>query len=69
MSEQTKWFFNGESVLDEHGRNVCTKQNGHLIAAAPDLLAFARSIAEDHDDCVSGGFKRAARELIAKAIG
>lgn len=43
--------------------------NARLIAAAPDLLAFAQGCAElpEHDDGDYGWIVRAAREAIAKA--
>lgn len=37
-----KWTFDGQSVLDGKGNNVCTKPNGQLISAAPDLLYAAK---------------------------
>ena len=43
MIEQ--WTFNGESVLDEKGNNVCTKANGKLIAKAPQMSALVRDLA------------------------
>jgi hypothetical protein len=33
-----RWTFDGQSVLDAQGNNACTKVNGPLIAAAPELL-------------------------------
>lgn len=32
------WVFDGQSVLDTKGKNVCIKPHGHLIAASPKLL-------------------------------
>lgn len=32
------WHFDGQSVLDKNGIDVCRKTNGNLIAATPDLL-------------------------------
>lgn len=47
------WEFNGEAVLDKRGRNVCTKDNGYLIASAPELLEAckqAASLLESQND-------------------
>jgi hypothetical protein len=42
--------------------------NARLIAAAPDLLAFARECARADSDC-GEGIRNAARAAIAKAEG
>jgi hypothetical protein len=41
--------------------------NALIIAAAPDLLAFAKACADDRDDRISGGLKNAAQAVVAKA--
>jgi hypothetical protein len=46
---------------------VCSRRDARLIAAAPELLGFARWIAERHDDKSVEGI--AARTFIAKATG
>ncbi len=69
---QTKWTFNGESVLDAKGRNVCTKANGPLIAAAPDLLAALQYIVAWSPDAGRWNAETArdmANAAIARATG
>ena len=63
---------NGGAVAD-----VTFREDGPLIAAAPDLLAFARSVAEydeyrdDHEDplAILARIEAAARAVVAKAEG
>lgn len=61
-----KWVFNGESVLDEHGNNVCTKSNGHLISAAPDLLEACK-VAVGKISCLHE-YPATAVQMLDKAI-
>ena len=83
MSKHTpkKWTFDGQSVLDSQGCNACTKTNGPLIAAAPELLdALEILLTADNAICENIGRKSDqamqriaaidyARTVIVKAKG
>jgi len=46
---QGPWHFDGKTVSAKGQPNVCRLENGHLIAAAPDLLAAAEALVEFAD--------------------
>jgi len=75
-TKNTSWTFDGQSVLDPDGVNVCTKANGHLISAAPELLALAMRIKDllwdddtDPDLFAIAELEARVTEAIEKAAG
>jgi hypothetical protein len=77
MKTETKhtpgpWHFDGKTVSAKNQPNVCRLENGHLIAAAPDLLAALVAMLNRYGD--KSAFPTcdasiSARAAIAKAQG
>jgi len=70
------WHFDGKTVSAKSQPNVCRLENGHLIAAAPDLLSVALVLVEFADGNnrinLTGKLAEAvglARAALAKAEG
>lgn len=65
MKASDKWTFDGNSVLDSKGRNVCTKPNGAKIAALPELIEASKAFLNQ----TSVGNRAALRSILAIAEG
>ena len=69
------WTFDGKTVYAKNQPNVCRIENGHLIAAAPELLNMLRRVVDEYltQDPANGPISpltlEQARAVIAKAEG
>lgn len=66
------WTFDGKTVFAKGQPNVCRLENGHLIAAAPDLLGALIGMVSKYGDRSSFPTCDAsisARAAISKAEG
>ena len=41
------WTFDGETIKDQNGEFPLKKENGHLVAAAPEMLDLLKRLNED----------------------
>lgn len=44
------WTYYGNTVIDEKGQNVCTKETAPLIAAAPTMMAALQKLMDYMED-------------------
>lgn len=65
------WTFDGKTVFAKGQPNVCRIENGHLIAAAPELLAALQELCADKylADPINSDRMKNARAAISKAEG